>query len=59
MQKLTIEEQWHQQSVAAKSEAEKLPFGRERDHLMRKARRLETASHINDWISSPELSPPS
>jgi hypothetical protein len=58
MQKLTIEEKWHQQSEAAKNEAEKLPFGRERDHLLRKARQLETASQINDWLSSPALSPP-
>jgi hypothetical protein len=58
MQKYTIEEQWHQQSEAAKNEAEKLPFGRERDQLMRKARQLETASHINDWLSSPALNPP-
>jgi hypothetical protein len=58
MQKLTIEEKWYQQSEAAKNEAEKLPFGRERDHLLRKARQLETASQINDWLSSPALSPP-
>jgi hypothetical protein len=55
---LTIEEQWHQQSEAAKKEAEKLPFGRERDHLLREARQLETASHISEWLSSPALSPP-
>jgi hypothetical protein len=59
MHKVTIEEQWHQQSEAAKNEAEKLPFGRERDHLLRKARQLDTASHINDWLSSPGLDPPS
>jgi hypothetical protein len=58
MRKLTIEEKWHQQSEAAKAEAEKLPFGKERDHLLRKARQLETASQINHWLSSSELSPP-
>jgi hypothetical protein len=58
MHKLTIEEKWHQQSEAAKNESEKLPSGRERDYLMRKARQLETASHINDWLSSPALSRP-
>jgi hypothetical protein len=59
VRKLTIEEKWRQQSVAAKSEAEKLPHGKQCDQLLRKARQLETASRINDWLSSPELSPPS
>jgi hypothetical protein len=56
--KPTIEEKWRQQSEAAKQEAEKLPHGKERDALMRKARRLQTASQINQWLSSPELRPP-
>jgi hypothetical protein len=56
--KLTIEEKWHQQSEAAKQEAEKLPHGKERDALVRKARQLRTASQINQWLSSPELRPP-
>jgi hypothetical protein len=58
MRKITIEEKWHQQSEAAKSEAQKLPHGRERDALIKKARQLETASQINQWLSSPELRPP-
>jgi hypothetical protein len=56
--KQTIEEKWHQQSRAAKEEAEKLPHGREREALAKKARQLETASQINQWLSSPELKPP-
>jgi hypothetical protein len=58
MRKITIEEKWHRQSEAAKSEAQKLPHGKERDALIRKARQLETASQINQWLSSPELRPP-
>jgi hypothetical protein len=58
MRKITIEQEWHQQSEAAKKEAQKLPHGRERDALIRKARRLETASQINQWLSSAELRPP-
>jgi hypothetical protein len=54
----TIEEKWHEQSEAAKSEAENLPFGREREALERMARQLETASNMNRWLSSPELKPP-
>jgi hypothetical protein len=58
MHKHTIEQKWHQQSEEAKHEAQKLPHGKERDALVRKARQLETASQINQWLSSPELQPP-
>jgi hypothetical protein len=56
--KITIEQKWHQQSEEAKREAEKLPHGKERDALVRKARQLKTASQIDQWLSSPELRPP-
>src|SRR6266404_8238478 len=51
-------QKWHEQAEALKREAEKLPYGRERDELLRKARQLETASRINEWVSSPGLSSP-
>jgi hypothetical protein len=56
--KITIEEYWRHQSEAAKAEAQKLPHGKQRDALVKKARQLETASQINQWLSSPGLSPP-
>jgi hypothetical protein len=52
------EQKWHEQAEAFKREAEKLPYGRERDELLRKARQLETASRIDAWVSSPGLSSP-
>jgi hypothetical protein len=58
MSKLTIEQKWHQQSEEAKQQASQLPHGREREALARKARQLETASQINQWLSSPELRSP-
>jgi hypothetical protein len=58
MRKITIEQNWRQQSEAVKNEAKKLPPGKERDALARKARHLKTASQINQWLSSPELKPP-
>jgi hypothetical protein len=58
MRKITIERNWRKQSEAAKNEAQKLPPGKERDALARKARQLKTASQINQWLSSPELKPP-
>jgi hypothetical protein len=56
--KITIEQKYLQQSEAAKAEAQKLPHGKEREALVRKARQLKTASQINQWLSSPELKPP-
>ena len=58
MRKMTIEQKWHQLSETTREEAEKLPPGREREALERKARQLETASHLNQWLSSAELKPP-
>ena len=58
MRKITLEQKWHQQSEAAKNEAEKLPHGKEREALVRIARQLETASKIDQWLSSPGLKPP-
>jgi hypothetical protein len=38
--------------------ARTVTIGKERESLLRKARQLETASHINDWLSSPGLQTP-
>jgi hypothetical protein len=57
--KRTLEQKWHEQAEACKREAEKLPFGKEHEALLRVARQLETASLIDKWVSSPGLSPPS
>jgi hypothetical protein len=54
----TTEQKWHEQSEAAKEEAAKLPHGKLKSQLLREARLLETASHINQWLSSPGLQPP-
>jgi hypothetical protein len=56
--KQTIEEKWRQQSEAALQEAEKLPYGKRREDLLRKARQLQIASEIDQWLSSPALQPP-
>ena len=58
MRKITIVAGDDHVRAAAKSEAEKLPFGKQREALIRKARQLKTASQINQWLSSPELKPP-
>jgi hypothetical protein len=50
--KLSLEEMWHEQAEALRREAEPLPYGKEREELLSKARQFETASHVNDWLSS-------
>jgi len=54
----TTEKKWHEQSEAAKDEAAKLPSGRLKEQLLRKAGQLHTASQISLWLSSPGLQPP-
>jgi hypothetical protein len=55
---ITLEQKWHEISEATKKETKKLPHGKEREALVRRARELETASHMNAWLSSPELKTP-
>jgi hypothetical protein len=42
----------------AKALKEKVPPGKEREVMLRKARQADTALHINEWLSSPGLRPP-
>lgn len=35
-----------------------LPSGIEKEELLSKARRADTAAHMNDWVNSPGLQPP-
>jgi hypothetical protein len=58
VKKKTVEQKWHEQSEAAKQEAAKLPHGKKKDQLLLEARQLQTASQINQWLSSPGLQPP-
>lgn len=51
-------QRWHEQAESFKREAEKLPCSKEREDLLRKASQLETASQIDEWISSPGLERP-
>ena len=43
---LSPEQSLREKAEAFKRQAEKLPYGREREELLLRARRLETASHI-------------
>ena len=47
-----------EQAKRLRQEARGTPPGIERERLIRRARQAETASHINEWISSKGLKPP-
>jgi hypothetical protein len=55
----TFEERLAQEALKFKEAAEEQPIGSmARELLLRRARQAETASHINQWLSSPGLQPP-
>jgi hypothetical protein len=45
-------------ALRLKEEAQALRPGPERETMIRRARQAETASHVNEWLSSPGLQPP-
>jgi hypothetical protein len=49
---------WREYAESLKRQAAEMPYGKQRDDLLRKARQLDTASHLNEWVSSPELQTP-
>jgi hypothetical protein len=54
----TLEYRLTTEAANLRKQAEGLPPGVRREELMRKARQAETASHMNEWLSSPGLQPP-
>jgi len=55
----TFEERLAQEAIKFKEAADTQPYGsKARELLLRRARQAETASHINQWLSSPGLQPP-
>jgi hypothetical protein len=45
-------------AAKVREQADRLPHGPERDHLLRKARRADTASHLEEWANSSGLQSP-
>ena len=54
----TLAERLAIEAESARQRAERLPPGRERDELLRKARNADIAAHMDDWRRSPGLRPP-
>ena len=46
------------EGVRLRNRAQALGPGPEQDEMIRKARLMQTASHINEWLTSPGLRPP-
>jgi hypothetical protein len=46
------------EAIQLREKAKIMPAGAERDELLRKARRLDVAAQMDNWLSSPELKPP-
>jgi hypothetical protein len=57
-QTVPLEERLRVQAGADRERASALPPCREREELLLRARRAETASHITEWLNSPGLLPP-
>ena len=52
----TFEENIAAEKAKLEAQVAKLKPGPQRDGLLKKIRQLETASHMNEWLSSPGLS---
>jgi hypothetical protein len=57
-QTITLGDRLAHEAELLRQQARTVPVGKERQSLLRKARQLETASHINEWLSSPGLQTP-
>jgi hypothetical protein len=54
----SFEDQLSREKARLEAQLANSPVGPARDALIRKIRQIETASHINEWLSSPGLQPP-
>jgi hypothetical protein len=57
-QTITLGDRLAHEAERLRQNARTAPVGKERESLLRKARQLETASHIDEWLSSPGMQTP-
>ena len=55
MQTAQLDQRMTEQAERLRQEAQGTLPGVQRDKLIRQARQLETASHMQDWLTSPGL----
>ena len=58
VQTVSLKERLAAFAQQARERAKILESGTERDELLKKARRADTAAHIDEWANSPGLQPP-
>jgi F420-dependent methylenetetrahydromethanopterin dehydrogenase len=58
IQAITSQHRLANEAERLRQQARTLPAGKKRDALLRKARQIDTASHINEWLSSAGLQTP-
>lgn len=54
----TFEDQIEAEKSRLEAQAASLLPGPQKDELLKKIRQLETAAHMNEWLSSPGLQAP-
>ena len=54
----TFEDRIAAEKARLEAQVARLRDSPKKDELLEKIRQLETASHINEWLSSPGLQPP-
>ena len=54
----TFEENIAAEKAKLEAQIAKLKPGTEMDALRKKIRQLDTAAHVNEWLTSPGLRPP-
>jgi hypothetical protein len=53
-----LEERLAEEARSLREQAKRLPPGREREALLRKARQDEIGAHMTEWLTSPGLRSP-
>jgi len=54
----TFEDRIAAEKAKLEAQVAQLQPGPQMDLLLKKIRQLETASHVNEWLTSPGLQPP-
>jgi hypothetical protein len=54
----TFADQLAAEKAKTEEQAAKLPHGPAKEALLKKIRQLDTAFHMNEWLTSPGLRPP-
>jgi hypothetical protein len=57
-QSTSFQDRLEKEAKRFREEADKLPDGPQKELYLRRARQCETASNINEWLTSPGLQSP-